>query len=179
VIRTRVGYTGGTKVNPTYHALGDHSEAVEIDYDPSVVTYGELLEIFWKSHDPGSRSWSRQYRSAIFYHNDEQKRLAIDSKKLEQARIGSVYTEVLPAGTFYLAEAYHQKYYLRQRPDLLGEIQMIHPGEKGLIDSTAAARINGHLAGNGSCPLTKSELKDLLPPGRSDRISSALCGRSE
>jgi hypothetical protein len=149
---------------------------VEIDYDPSVVSYNDLLEIFWKSHDPGSRSWSRQYRSVIFYHGEEQKRLALESKKAEEAGIGKVYTEILPAAAFYRAEDYHQKYYLRQRPDLLRELQTVYPGEKALVDSTAAARINGYLAGSGSCAAAQSELKDLLPSRVNQRISESLCG---
>lgn len=175
MIRTRVGYTGGTRANPTYRALGDHSEAVEIDFDPTVVSYGDLLEIFWKSHDPGSRSPSRQYRSSIFYHGEEQRRLALESRNEKEAGIGKVYTEILPATTFYPAEAYHQKYYLRQRLDLLRELQKIYPGEKDLVDSKAAALINSYLAGNGSCAATRSELKELLPPGNGERVRELLC----
>ena len=171
-----MGYTGGTRANPTYHALGDHSEAVEVDFDPSVVSYADLLEIFWKSHNPGSSSWSRQYKAAIFYHDDEQKRLALESRKAREAGIGKVYTEVLPATTFYRAEDYHQKYYLRQRPDLLRELKEMYPTDKDWVDSTAAARINGYLGGNGSCAVTQSELKDLLPPAKVGRLSEALCG---
>jgi peptide-methionine (S)-S-oxide reductase len=170
-----VGYTGGTRVNPTYHALGDHSEAVEVDYDPSVVSYAELLEIFWKSHNPAAGSWSTQYRAAIFHHGEEQKRLAIESKKARETGLGKVYTEILPAATFYRAEDYHQKYYLRQRPDLLRELRDIYPGDKDLVDSTEAARVNGYLAGNGSCAVARSELKDLLPPGRGGKLTAILC----
>jgi peptide-methionine (S)-S-oxide reductase len=121
---------GGTRDNPTYHAIGDYSEAVEIVYDPSIISYPDLLEIFWKSHDPGARPWSRQYKSAIFYNSEEQKRLALESMKTLQGGRGKVYTEVLPAGNFYPAEDYHQKYYLRQRPDLMRELQKIHPVDK-------------------------------------------------
>jgi peptide-methionine (S)-S-oxide reductase len=148
---------------------------VEIDFDPSVVTYADLLEIFWKSHDPGSRSWSRQYRAAIFYHNDEQKNQALKSRKAQEARIGKVYTEVEPATAFYRAEDYHQKYYLRQRPDLLKELKEMYPSGNDWVDSTAAARINGYLGGNGTCSLTQSELKELLPPAKGGRIAEALC----
>ncbi len=172
-----MGYTGGTRKNPTYHALGDHSEAVEVEYDPSVVSYKELLEIFWTGHNPGTRAWSRQYMSAIFYHNEEQRRLAMESKRERETRIGRVYTEVLPASTFYMAEDYHQKYYLRQRPDLWRELKAIYPNEKDLVDSTAAARLNGFVAGNGSCSITQSDLNALLPPGKAREISESVCGR--
>ena len=76
MIRTRVGYTGGNKENPTYRTLGDHTESIEVDYDPGIISYADLLKVFWRSHDPGSRSWSRQYIAAIFYHNEEQKKQA-------------------------------------------------------------------------------------------------------
>ena len=77
MIRTRVGYAGGAKENPTYHNLGDHTETLQIDYDSSKISYEKLLELFWEEHDPTSRSWSRQYKAVVFYHDEEQKRLAI------------------------------------------------------------------------------------------------------
>ena len=69
-----MGYAGGKKSNPTYHDLGDHTETLQIDFDPDVITYDELLEIFWASHNPGRKSWSRQYMAAVFYHNHKQKK---------------------------------------------------------------------------------------------------------
>jgi methionine-S-sulfoxide reductase len=176
VVRTRVGYTGGNRENPTYRALGDHAESIEIDYDPAVVSYRELLEIFWKSHDPGSRPWSRQYMAAIFYHNEEQKKLALESREREAARThGKIYTEISPAARFYPAEDYHQKYYLRQRPELVGELGTIYPGET-FVDSTAAARANGYLAGHIPYPSLQAELSDLLPSGKSARLLNILGG---
>ncbi len=67
MVRTRVGYAGGTKRNPTYYNLGDHTETIQIDYDPTYVSYRELLDIFWESHDPAARPWSRQYMAVVFY----------------------------------------------------------------------------------------------------------------
>ena len=72
-------------VNPTYHSLGDHSESIEIDYDPTMVSYRDLLKIFWEGHDPAARSWSTQYKAAVFYHNDEQKRLAEETRERIEA----------------------------------------------------------------------------------------------
>jgi len=176
VIRTRAGYTGGLKENPTYRALGDHSESMEISYDPSVISYLELLEIFWKSHDPGVYSRSKQYMSAIFYHNDEQKKLAIESRQREEAaRHQKIYTEILPAARFYPAEDYHQKYFLRQRPDLVNELRVIYPGET-FVDSTAAARLNGFLAGHGSYHSLEAELRDQIPPDEKVRLLKILSG---
>jgi peptide-methionine (S)-S-oxide reductase len=162
VIRTRVGYTGGTKQNPSYHSLGDHSETVEIDYDPNIISYEKLLDIFWHSHHPGQAPWSPQYKKAIFYHNERQKALALKSREQVAARLKSpVHTEILPAGTFYLAEDYHQKYYLRQMPDLLAEFEAIYPTREALVASTAAARVNGYIAGYGSLAELQVDLEGL------------------
>jgi len=70
VVRTRVGYTGGSTKNPTYHSLGDHTETVQIDYDPTQISFEELLDVFWDSHRPTQRAWSRQYMAAVFFHNE-------------------------------------------------------------------------------------------------------------
>ncbi len=117
------GYTGGTKENPTYEEVsrGDtgHLESVQVIYDPNEVSYEELLEVFWRQIDPTDPEGQfvdrgRQYRTAIFYHNEEQKRLAQESKRrLEASGIfkKSIVTEILPAGEFYPAEDYHQDYY--------------------------------------------------------------------
>jgi len=150
VVRTRVGYAGGSKENPTYTDLGDHSEAIQIDYDPTRISYTELLEIFWQSHDPTSRPYSRQYMSVIFYHSEEQRRLAEESLEREEARRGApILTEIVPASGFTLAEGYHQKYRLQHNPEFMEEFQAIYP-DGGWVDSTAAARVNGYLAGYGS-----------------------------
>ena len=117
------GYTGGRKENPTYEEVSSgstgHAESIEITYDPAVVSYSRLLDVFWRNIDPTVKDRQfcdagTQYRSAIFYHGEEQKRLAEASKKaLEQSRRfpGPIYTEIAPATTFYAAEEYHQKYY--------------------------------------------------------------------
>lgn len=127
VISTRVGYTGGHFKNPTYedvcsHKTG-HAEAVEVTYDPSIVSYEDLLDTFWKIHDPTSinrQGWDvgTQYRSAIFYLNDEQRALAMSSKeKLEKSGKfkKSIATEIKPITEFYKAEEYHQQYHEKER----------------------------------------------------------------
>ncbi len=115
-----VGYTGGTVDNPTYeqvcaHRTG-HAEAVEVTFDPAVVSYEQVLEEFWKLHDPTQLNRQGpdvgdQYRSAIFYHSEAQRTAAEQSK--EQAQTGCeqpIVTEVVSAGTFWPAEEYHQRY---------------------------------------------------------------------
>jgi peptide-methionine (S)-S-oxide reductase len=149
-------------VNPTYRSLGDHSESIEIAYDRRVVSFEDLLRIFWEGHDPFARSWSTQYRAAIFYHNDEQKRLAEKTRdKIEAAKKTKVYTEILPASTFYVAEAYHQKYSLRGNGEIMKEFRAIYPSDESLMNSTAAARVNGYLAGFGSLEDVQAALNNL------------------
>lgn len=122
VLSTAVGYTGGTTENPTYRDVctdkTGHAEAVLVEFDPSVVSYNELLDVFWNIHDPTTLNrqgpdFGSQYRSAIFYHNEEQKVAAIASKeRLEKSGKyrNSIVTEITPASEFYMAEEYHQQY---------------------------------------------------------------------
>ena len=151
MVRTRVGYAGGTTVAPTYRRIGDHTEAFEVEYDPTRITYRQLLEVFWESHNPTSRSWSNQYKAAVFVHSDEQKKLAAESKEREALRRkAKIRTEILPFTGFTVAEDYHQKYYLRRERDLMREFERIYPAAGDFVDSTAAARVNGYLGGNGT-----------------------------
>lgn len=125
VISTRVGYCGGRTKNPTYEDVcadkTGHAEAVEVKYDPSVISYGELLDVFWKTHDPTTLNRQgpdvgTQYRSVVFYADDDQKKAALASKEAVE-RSGKykdrIVTEVIPATEFYPAEDYHQKYYMK------------------------------------------------------------------
>ena len=92
-------------VGPNYGNMGDHTETVQVDYDPGRITYAQLLEIFWGSHRTTSRNWSLQYMNAIFYHDDEQRRQAMDSKTaMEQKNGGTIRSEVLPLRSFSMAE---------------------------------------------------------------------------
>jgi peptide-methionine (S)-S-oxide reductase len=119
---TRVGYTGGKTQNPTYKDvctdMTGHAEAVEVAYDPSEVSYETLLNIFWENHDPTTLNRQgpdvgTQYRSGIFYTNDEQKKQA-EASKAALSSSGkfrrTIVTEIVPAVTFYPAEEYHQQY---------------------------------------------------------------------
>jgi peptide-methionine (S)-S-oxide reductase len=160
VIRTRVGYAGGDSENPTYHNLGGHSETIQIEYDPSKITYSDLLKVFWDSHSPTYAPYSYQYASIIFYHDEEQMKLALESKEQEETRLGQkLYTSIMPYTEFYLAEDYHQKYYLKNEPELIRGFLTIYPDESGITNSTAAARFNGYVAGNGSQESLQKDLK--------------------
>jgi methionine-S-sulfoxide reductase len=158
-VRTRVGYSGGTLELPTYRKIGDHSESIQIDFDPEHISYRQLVQEFWRGHDPTTRSWSRQYMSVAFYHDSEQQQILLETKAGEEGRLGApIKTEIHPAGKFYRAEDYHQKYYLRQHRQLADEYISIYP-EPGLFtDSTATARVNGYLGGNGTLLQLESEL---------------------
>ncbi len=120
VTATRAGYSGGALENPTYedvcsHTTG-HAEVVEVTYDPDAVSYDELLQVFWHKHDPtqlNRQGWDigDNYRSVIFFHDDEQQEAAVKSKAAEQANWRApIVTQVEPAQTFYEAEDYHQQY---------------------------------------------------------------------
>ena len=166
--RTRVGYAGGTKSDPTYYSLGDHTETIQMDYDPTQISYEKLLDIFWDSHNPGRRARSRQYMSALFFHNDKQKELAMETRDREAAKIKSkIFTEIVPASEFYLAEAYHQKYWLRQVPNLMKEFSVMYPCDNDFVDSRAAAHVNGYVGGYGTVADLREELSSfgLSPAG--------------
>jgi len=153
-----VGYAGGTLPNPTYRNLGDHTESFQVDFDPSVIPYARLLDLFWESHNPCDKGYSRQYMSAVFTADKEQERAATESKaRLEKTLGMAVKTPILPLGKFTVAEDYHQKYYLRQSP-LIREFKTLTPDDRSFRESTAAARANGFVAGDGDPAFLKSEL---------------------
>jgi len=124
VTKTTVGYTGGSTKNPTYtevceHSTG-HAEACQIEYDEREISYNELLRVFWETHDPTQLDRQGfdigdQYRSAIFYHTEEQKKLAENSLKEEQKKYDRlIVTKIIKAEQFYRAEDYHQNYLMKR-----------------------------------------------------------------
>jgi peptide-methionine (S)-S-oxide reductase len=125
VISTTSGYTGGRVANPDYEQVSSggtgHAESVQVIYDPSKVTYAQLLAYFWHHIDPTVKDrqfcdYGHQYRTAIFVHNDEEKKLAEESKKKVAAELKKpIYTEIDKAGPFYPAEAYHQDFYKKNK----------------------------------------------------------------
>src|SRR5438067_6621192 len=131
VIKTTVGYCGGTEPNPTYSLVGSektkYRESIEIVYDPAKISYEQLLDIYWKQIDPTQSDGQftdigPSYRAAIFYSSDEEKKIAEMSKE-KLVRSGKfkkpIVTEILPAAKFWPAEDYHQKYY-QQKPEDFG-----------------------------------------------------------
>lgn len=132
VLETAVGYMGGSTENPTYQAVctGEtgHAEVVDLNFDPAVVSYAQLLQKFWAKHNPTSLNFQgpdvgTQYRSAIFYHSEEQRQIAEQAKaELDAGDKYSepVVTEITPAGSFWRAEEYHQQYVLKNKPACRG-----------------------------------------------------------
>ena len=126
VVSTAVGYSGGTLKNPTYEAVctdqTGHAEVVQVEYDPSKVSYDDLLDLFWRVHDPTTMNRQgpdigSQYRSAIYFHSPEQEKAAIASKEKTQNsgayNSRPIVTEITPASEFYRAEEYHQQYFAK------------------------------------------------------------------
>ncbi len=147
--------------NPTYTNLGNHAETIQMDYNPAQITYVELLDIFWQNHQPTSSLGSSQYRAILFYHDDEQRKLAEESKAALETALGKkIYTEILPYQNFTWAEDYHQKYQLRSTP-LAAEYLQIYPNPADFVNSSATARVNGYLAGYGTAEMLAEEIDRL------------------
>jgi methionine-S-sulfoxide reductase len=165
VWRTRAGYAGGTKSEPTYRSLGDHTECLQVDFDPEVLDYEDLLEMFWTSHDPVRPASKLQYASLVLAHDAEQLAMARDSADRLEALTGrKVTTRIELLDKFWIAEDYHQKYYLRNDWQLVSEFGQMYPEDADFVRSTAAARVNGYLYGAGSCLQLETEI-DLLGLG--------------
>ncbi len=147
VVSTVVGYTGGNKKDPTYEDVlsgtTGHAESIEIVFDPAQVMYPELLDLFWRNVDPTTQDRQfvdvgDQYRTAIFFHSEEQRKLAVASKeKMERSgEFGNkpIVTEIVPASTFYPAEEYHQKYY--QKNGVRYKFYRINSGRDQYLEKT-------------------------------------------
>lgn len=174
VVRTRVGYAGGSTPEPTYHSLGDHTEVVQVEYDPTVLSYADLLDVFWSAHDPRRSARKRQYRSVILTESVVHRQAAERTRQDTESRLGgSVATAIEDLDTFHLAEPYHQKYELRSTPVLGAELEDRYGDD--LVDSTVAARLNGFVAGYGDAERRRSLLADLdLPPAVVDEVRRRL-----
>ena len=145
VVETQVGYIGGKKSDPTYQEVctdrTGHAEAVQVSFDPEKVSFAELLDVFWSSHDPTTvdrqgPDVGSQYRSAIFVHDAEQERVArasIDEVNLSGVFRRKIVTQIVPAGKFYSAEEYHQKYFERR-----GQAESCHVGAAEVHTKLAA-----------------------------------------
>jgi peptide-methionine (S)-S-oxide reductase len=161
VYRTRVGYTGGKKQNPTYRSLGKHTETTQVLFDPEEISYDRLLEIFFENHDYES-SRKAQYASRIFVHTKAQREEAERALKSKS----SAATIIEDLETFWLAEDYHQKYRLRQYPDLMALFSDYDPEQ--FIESVVAAKLNAAVAGN------EVDLKRWVPDSRLEKVEKQV-----
>ena len=170
--RTRAGYAGGTKVDPTYHSLGDHTECFQVDFDPAVISYRDLLDVFWQSHNSTRPAYSTQYASLVLAHDEDQLAAARASALVLERAVGHpVLTRIEPLTRFYPAEDYHQKYYLRSDRVLMRDFSRFYgANSKAFVDSTAAAKANGFVARDG----TKALLESLI-----DELGLSDAGRAE
>lgn len=163
VMRTRTGYAGGTTDNPEYRRMGDHTETVQIDFDPGQISYEQLLKVFWDNHNPANINdyKGRQYLSLLLFHDAEQERAI--QHCIEQ-RIDSgdrrPETEIAPYTVFYPAEERHQKYYLKRFPDALAKLSQLYPSQEEIDGSTIAARLNGLAKGYTSLERIRNEIME-------------------
>ena len=161
VVRTRVGYAGGTSKNPTYRNIGDHTEAIQVDFAPDLISYRQLVEVFLERHNPYQKAFSRQYRSMIFYHDQKQQDIIENIFAQEEKNSGKeLRTVIKPYEKFYLAEDYHQKYYLQNHAEFKNHYLNIYSMED-FIASTAVARVNAYLKGEGDKEQLLQEINKL------------------
>lgn len=166
MVSTIVGYTGGTTEDPTYYHLGDHSESVEVTYDPAKISYTQLVDVFLAAHE-ASMPTLRQYRSAIFVRTAAERRIA--EQELAADKHHSA-TSVEVDGAFWPAEDYHQKFNLRTNSVLMADFRAMYPDDAAFERSTAAARVNGWLGG-------KVPMVDVASLGLSSNAAKELVDR--
>lgn len=162
VVRTRVGYAGGSTPDPTYQNIGDHIETIQIDFDPKKISYEKIVKVFWDSHKPTRMVWKRQYASALFFHDKYQEGVARETRDRICSSLGEkVHTEIIAFTKFYLAEMYHQKYHLQGYEGLMTEYRDVYPEMADIVNSTSAARVNGYIGGYGDISKFKKEFSAL------------------
>ncbi|EGA88873.1 Peptide-methionine (S)-S-oxide reductase [Planococcus donghaensis MPA1U2] len=160
VMRTRVGFAGGTTPTPSYRMMGDHTETLQIEYDPQVISYASIVKEFWRNHYPNRDNYKgRQYISLLHYHTDQQRQTIETIRKEMEAELGeSIETEIALFSQFTLAEERHQKYYLKRYPKALDQLETLYPNKGMLVDSIFAARLNGFVKGFGTKDSLRKEI---------------------
>lgn len=150
VVRTRAGYAGGTKPDPTYHSLGDHTEVVQVAFDPDAIEYSALVERAFRQHDPRSQTRKTQYQNVVLTETRAQGTALVEFLRERGLEPDAVGTRIEQLSRFYPAEAYHQKYNLRSQAELMDAFDEAGYDDAALRESPAAAKLNGYAAGNGS-----------------------------
>lgn len=161
-MRTRTGYAGGRSTNPNYQDVGFHSEVIEVDYDPSLITYEALVSHFFESHNATSKPYYQRIKSLVFYRDEAEKEIAqkiIEQQKQIAVQKGLlVYTELKPYEVLYLAEPEHQLKALKAEVSLHSELLEMFGNESNLQNSILGSKLNGFLYGFGS----HSEIESIL-----------------
>ena len=148
VVRTRVGYAGGTTLDPTYHALGDHTEVVQVEFDPDAVAYRDLLSRVFSSHNPQRQTRETQYQNVVFAGTEDQRAVLDEFLATRGLTADGIGTRVEQLSRFYPAEEYHQKYKLRSVSSLMDAFEAAGYGDDELRESPIAAKLNGYAAGH-------------------------------
>ena len=148
VVRTRVGYAGGTRTDPSYHALGDHTEVFQVDFDPGRTSYRALAERALDGHDPNRQVPKTQYQNVLFAATADQRETLATLLEERGLKADAIGTRIERLDRFYLAEDYHQKHSLRGTPGLQSVFEELGYDDAELRESPAAAVLNGAAAGH-------------------------------
>lgn len=148
VVRTRVGYAGGTTLDPTYHALGDHTEVVQVEFDPDTVAYRDLLDRVFSSHNPQHQTRKTQYQNVVFAETEDQRTALGEFLTSQGLTADGIGTRIEQLSRFYPAEGYHQKYKLRSVSSLMDAFEAAGYDDDELRESPIAAKLNGYAAGH-------------------------------
>ena len=157
VVRTRVGYAGGTKADPTYHSLGDHTEVFQLDFDPDVISYTDLLDHVFRSHDPRSQTRKTQYQNIALTETAAQQNALEAFLQTRGLSTDAIDTRIEPLSKFSPAEEYHQKYALRSKRVFMNAFEELGYDDTQLRESPAAAKLNGYASGHDTAAV--DELK--------------------
>jgi len=148
VVRTRVGYAGGTKRDPTYRSLGDHTEVFQVEFDPGTIAYRDLLEMVFNSHNPQHQTRKTQYQNVVLVATAAQQATLNEFLTTQGLTVDGIGTRVEQLSRFYVAEDYHQKYKLRSVSSLMDTFEAAGYGDNELRESPIAAKLNGYAAGH-------------------------------
>lgn len=148
VVRTRVGYAGGTTIDPTYHSLGDHTEVFQVEFDPDTISYRDLLGQVFHSHDPQHQTRKTQYQNIVFAATEDQRVVLNEFLTARGLTAEGIGTRIEQLSRFYPAEDYHQKYTLRSVTSFMEAFEAAGYGDEELHESPIAAKLNGYAAGH-------------------------------
>ena len=148
VVRTRVGYAGGTTADPTYHDLGDHTEAFQVDYVPEQRSFRELLELVFQTHDPTKQTRKTQYQNIVFVETADHRDALTGFLDAKGYTTDGIATRIEQHPRFHPAEDYHQKYTLRNKRTLTDAFETAGYDDEAIRESPAAARLNAYAAGH-------------------------------